>query len=294
VRSADVRQALAAAVRVIFGADPDELSLLHFLSYCNAGGGFLPLCEIRNGAQQDRIIGGAQPISERLAADLGPDLLLSRPLRAVEQDERGLTLRCDGLELRARRAILALPPAMAARVDYSPALPAPRDQLMQRMPMGATIKVLALYERPFWREQGRSGEVVAGGDPITVCFDNTTIDGQAGLVAFIVGADARRWGARTEAERRAACLAQLERWFGPEARRPHTWAEKDWAAEPWSRGCPIGITAPTVLSEQGEWLRRPIGRLHWAGTETATRWMGFLDGAVQAGERAADEVLAAA
>jgi monoamine oxidase len=287
-----VRALLAAAVKVVFGADPDEVSLLQFLSYAHAGGGLLRLIEIEGGAQESRVVGGTQAIAEGLAR--GTDVALGSPVRAIHQGPRGVTIATDAGPVTASRAIVAIPPALAARIAWDPALPADRDLLTQRLPMAGTIKCIALYDRPFWRDDGWSGEVVADGDPLTVVFDNTTAaaSGIPSLLGFIVGRDARVWGARAPEARRDAVLAKLARWFGPRAARPVAYVDKDWGQEPFVRGCPIGVAGPNVLSVHGHALRAPCGRVHWAGTESATRHTGFMDGALTAGERAADEVIA--
>jgi monoamine oxidase len=189
---------------------------------------------------------------------------------------------------------VAIPPALAGRILYDPPLPALRDQLAQRVPMGATIKCHALYEQPFWRALGYSGEAVCDGDPISVVFDNTSHDGaQPGLLGFIVGRAARIWSGRDPEQRRAAVLAAFARFFGPEAASPIEYVEKDWAVDPWAGGCPVGVMAPGTLTTFGPALRTPVGRLHWAGTETAVEWNGYMEGAVESGERVAREVATA-
>lgn len=291
VRSARVRALLTAAVRVVFGAEPDELSVLHFLAYVSGGGGLLRLIEIADGAQQDRFVGGAMPLAEGVAAELGGRVRLGSPVRHIAGWQAGpVAVHTDTGVLRAERLIVAVPPAMAGRIAMTPALPAGRDHLTQRFGMGGTVKVFAFYDRPFWREAGWSGEVVADGDPLTVVFDNTFADGTACLLGFVVGAAARTWSARPEAERLGAVRDCLARWFGPQAGRPVDMVEQDWSTEAWTRGCPIGFPPPGLLSAHGAALRQPCGRIHWAGTETADKWMGFMDGAVRAGERAAREV----
>lgn len=135
-----------------------------------------------------------------------------------------------------------------------------------------------------------SGEVVADGDPFTVVFDNTTDNHTAALLGFVVGAPSRRFNALQPEQQRQYALRSLVRWFGPEAGEPETVVIKDWADEPWTRGCPIGVTGPLTLSVHGEALREPADRIHWAGTETADVWMGFMEGAVRSGERVADEI----
>lgn len=292
VPSALVRGLLDAALRVVFGAEPRELSLLHVLAYLNAGGGLESLIGIEGGAQETRFVGGAQQVALRLAERLGERVVLAAPVAAIEQVADGVAVHAAGRTVRARYAIVAVPPPLAARIRFTPALPALRDQLLQRFPMGATTKVLATYARPFWREQGFSGEAVASDGPVTATFDNTSHDGaQPALVAFVVGEPARAWGARAADVRRQAILLALARFFGPDAGAPLEYREQDWAAEPWTRGCPVASPAPGALVAFGDALRAPTGRLHWAGTETATEWNGYMEGAVESGERAAREVL---
>jgi monoamine oxidase len=298
--TASAREVFTAAVRVVFGAEPDEISLLWVLAYASGAGGLMRLVQTEHGAQERRFVDGAQSLSVRLrervdAMGGGREVVrLRTAVRAIERDARGVRVRGDSWEVSARFAVVAVPPQLAARIEISPALPVPHDQLRQRWAAGATVKCLALYERPFWRECGLSGEAVFTRGPVSVTFDNGSHDGaQPCLVAFVVGGPARRWSLRPEADRRAVVLSALVRAFGEEAARPTAYVEQDWSVEPWSRGCPVSNPGPGALSAAGAAaLREPVGRIHWAGTETARRWPGYLEGAIEAGERAADEVLA--
>jgi len=287
-----------AAVRSVFGAEPAELSLLHFLFYLNSGGGLMSLVEIEGGAQETRVLGGTQQIARRMAEPLGERVVLGAPVTSIEQTAHEVIVRGERNAWSAKRVIVAVPPALAGRIRYEPGLPLSRDQLTQRVPMGATVKAIALYERPFWRARGLSGEAVATGGPVTAAFDNGTPEtetarAQPALLGFLVGRPAREWARLGAAERRRAVLSSLARWFGEEAAEPTEYLEQDWSLEPWTRGCPVGNFAPGALTQLGEALRAPIGRLHFAGTETAREWNGYMEGAVESGERAAREVLAA-
>ena len=204
-----------------------------------------------------------------------------------------MTVRSDAGAVRARYAIVAVPPVLAGRIEYAAPLPAMRDQLTARLPMGSVIKYVATYERPFWREAGFSGEAVSDTGITTTTFDDTSHDGEhPALVTFSDGQAARDWSESTAEERRSAVLSELERFFGPQAARPVAFAEKNWNDDPWSRGCYVGVAGPGVLTSCGKALRTPCGRIHWSGTETATEWMGYLEGAIQSGQRAAEEVYA--
>jgi monoamine oxidase len=284
------RATMETACRAVFSVEPSELSLLHVLFYIRSAGGWDPLLDTPDGAQQDRVVGGSQQISLRLAERLGDRVELERPVRTIRHDADGVDV--DGI--RARRAIVAVPPALAGRIVYDPPLPAARDQLTQRMPMGAVIKCMAIYDEPFWRRDGLSGQATSLPGPAQVVFDNTPPKGSPGvLLGFLEGTDARLLGAEPEAIRRTAVTETFARLFGERARRPEAYVERDWSSDEWSRGCYAGVFGPGAWTEYGRALRTPIGRIHWAGTETATRWMGYFDGAIRSGSRAAGEVLVA-
>jgi monoamine oxidase len=218
---------------------------------------------------------------------------LGTPVRAIHHAAGGVRVRSDTGEVRARRVIVAIPPALSAGIAWDPPLPALRAQLAQRMPMGSVIKCVAVYPTPFWRDRGRAGEVVCDRDPVRLVFDASPPDGEAGaLVAFVLGRSARDWADRAAGVRRARVLAQLAEFFGPDAARPAHYVDLAWAAEPWSGGCYGGYCPPGVLTGFGRALRAPVGPVHWAGTETATVWNGYMDGALESGQRAAEEVSA--
>lgn len=292
LKNPDVIALFNTAVRVIFGADAGELSLLHVLHYLHAGGGLMKLVETHGGNQDSRVEGGAQMLSTRMAEALDT-VVLGAPVREVRHGAGGVTVVTDRGEWTGKRAILAMPPPLADRIVYSPRLPTLRDQLTQRSSMGGTVKAFALYDRPFWRERGFSGESACTAGPLTVAFDNCTETGQACLLAFVTAGHARGWSERPADARRAMVLGSFAKWFGEDALKPTLYHEADWAAEPWSDGAPIANFPPGTLSVFGPALRHPCGPIHWAGTETATESCGFMEGALQAGARAADEVLAA-
>jgi monoamine oxidase len=219
---------------------------------------------------------------------------LNAPVRRIVQSSSGVTVVTDGFSATARRVIVAIPPTLAGRIDYDPPMPALRDQLIQHMPQGTLMKFEAIYDTPFWRAQGLSGQAVSEIGPIKVTFDTSPADGSFGiLMGFIGGHEARVWENRSADERRAAALQNLANYFGNAALNPREIVEFNWSAEVWNRGCPVAVLGPGTLIDFGSALRTPVGRIHWAGTETSTFWNGYMDGAVRSGERAAREVLAA-
>lgn len=290
--TADSRALFDVATRAILCVEPDQLSMLAFLHYLAANGSFEALTSTTDGAQAATVAGGMQALARYLAEPLEGALMLSTPVRAVEQDERGIVVRTEHGSCRARRVIVAMAPALAGRIAM-PGLSAAREQLAQRMPMGSVIKCQIAYTRPFWRAQGLSGEYVGDAAVLSPVFDNSPPDGSIGvLVGFIDGAEALRWSGQPEARRRAV-IESLVAAFGEAAGAPVDYLDHDWVADPWSRGCYTGVPTPGTLSRLGPGLRAPCGAVHWAGTETAEAWCGYIEGALASGERAADEVLEA-
>ena len=294
VPAGQARTWLREAIRSTLAAEARDLSLLHTLFVIRSAGGIALLLATAGGAQERRFHQGAQAISIRLAESLGDRVVLGAPARLVRHGDGRVVVEAEGRTVAAGRAILAVPPAIAGRIGYRPAMPGWRNQLTQRVPMGSVIKVHAIYEEPFWRNEGLSGFVVSDSGPVRIVYDNSPEDGSPGvLVGFIEGEQARTWARRDRADRRAGILACLSDYFGERAGRPRELLERSWADEEYTGGCYTGYLPPGVWTSFGQALREPIGRLHWAGTETATVWTSYMEGAVQSGERAADEVLAA-
>jgi monoamine oxidase len=298
VESDAARSTIDAAVKAVFGAEPGELSLLFALFYLHAGGGLMNLARTTGGAQERRFHGGAQQLAHRLADELGDDLMVSSPVATIDRRPDGVvaTVASPAGELciDARRAVVAMSPALSARIGWSPPLPAMRDQLAMRAPMGAVTKVHAVYESPFWRSDGLNGQLVADEGAVRVTFDDSPDDASHGIiVGFVAGHDCRRLECEPDDERRRVVLDDLARAFGPAAASPLELIEQRWCIEPWTRGGPVAVFSPGLLTGCGLALRRPVGPVHWAGTETATEWCGYIDGALSSGVRAADEVLAA-
>jgi len=295
----DFMRLASTATDAIFGQEPRDLSLLYVVFYIAASGNetnqgtFERNFQTAEGAQEDRFVGGSQLISLRVATELGSSVALNAPVRRIVQNAKGVKVFAKGGRVTAKQVIVAAPPALAARIEYQPLLPALRDQLTQRAPMGSYAKVDAVYERPFWREEGLTGQAVSVNGPIRVTFDSTPVEGSPGvLLGFIGGTDARGWYGLPAEQRRQAVLDNLANYFGEQARNPLQYVENAWADDAFSRGDPVAGLPPGVLLDFGTALRAPVGRIHWAGTETSDFWVGYMDGAVRSGERAAKEVLA--
>jgi monoamine oxidase len=286
---------LELGIEAVWAAQPEDMSLLHVLFYIHSAGSLNMLFETEGGAQQDRFLGGSQLVPIAMARELGEErVALGAPVRRIEHGAGGVTVHADGLTARARRAIVAISPALAGRIAYDPPLPGYRDQLTQRMPLGTVAKCMAIYDEPFWRRDGLSGQGTSDAGPVRLTFDNSPPEGRPGvLLGFLEGRQARELGRLPAGERRTAVVDCFARLFGPQASRPEAYVERLWAEEEFSRGC-YGAHLPTgAWTNYGPALREPLGPLHWAGAEYATVWNGYMDGAVRSGEHAARAVLEA-
>ncbi|MGH3355885.1 MAG: flavin monoamine oxidase family protein [Nocardioidaceae bacterium] len=244
----------------------------------------------KGGAQEQRFVGGSQLISIRLAERLDGRVVLGAPVRRVTQDGSGVDVVSDGGTWRAQRVVVAIPPPLAARIAWDPGLPALHDQLFQRLPMGTLMKVEAVYDEPFWRP-GLSGMSVNLEGPMVTSFDNSPPEGSPGvLMGFVGGHHWREVGRMPVAQRRRLVLRNFATAVGDRALAPVDYLEHDWVRDTWSVGGPVSVAGPGTTIDLGAQIRRPVGRVHWAGTETSTYWNGYMDGAVRSGERAAVEV----
>ncbi|CAB3996835.1 probable flavin-containing monoamine oxidase A, partial [Paramuricea clavata] len=308
---------------VVFGAHPSQISLLFFLHYCKCAGGVEPILESSYGSGQEwKIKDGAQTISHRLLQKIGEEnVWLQEPVTEISQDndEKIVVTTASGKKkISSKFLVMAIPPHQALRINFTPCLPFNKEHLLRHMPVGHLIKFIVTYATPFWRENGLSGEIVSFDDfkifdkhayengvssdenedtsfvgeaPVSLIYDATSANGNAALVGFISGVAAARWTSQSEEEQKTGVTKFLKKFFGKQAESYLDFAIKDWSKEVWNGGCPVNYTTPGTLSVYGDCLKDPFGRIHWAGTETGTIWSGFMNGAVQAGTRAANEVL---
>jgi monoamine oxidase len=294
IKTKRARDLVRLGIEAILACEPGDVSLLYLLFYIASAGSLENLISTPLGAQESRFVGGSQLVSRKMAKQLGKRRLYRRsPVRTITQNGRRVVVDSDRVKVTARQVIVAVPPALADRIDYRPQLPGLREQLTQRLPMGSVIKCQAVYDRPFWRSDGLTGFAISDQGPVKLTFDNTPPGGTPGvLLGFVEAQEARDLSRRSPGQRKAAVLGAMARYFGSQALSPIDYVEHNWLEEKWSRGCYVAYAPPGVLTGYGPSLREPHGRIHWAGTETATQWAGYMDGAVQSGQRAAREVLA--
>ena len=274
-------------------AGANELSLLHAAFLARSGDGLDTLVAVDGGAHQSRVLGGMSLVAERLA--IGLDIRLSTPVRGIRQTADHVVVSTRfGEQFDADRVVVAIPPALAGRLDYDPILPGWRDQLTSRLTAGAAVKQFLVYPTPFWREDGLNGRALGDLSPVHSTFDSTPVGYGHGILLGMSTADGGRGdGPRTPDERRAAFEASVVGYFGPRGRESIEYIERDWLAEEYSRGTYGAQFGPGAWTGYGHALAEPVGRIHWAGTETSPVWNGHLEGAVRSGSRVANELLRA-
>jgi monoamine oxidase len=294
VEAAAARVAVARAFEGVFVDGPHQTSLLAALFWARSGDPLVPFVATEAPPPERRFDGGAQQLSLRMAEALGDRVVLGAVVDRIEHTADGARLSAGDLTVTARRAIVSLPPSLAGRIRFLPALPTARDQLTQRAPMHPVIKAHCVYPGRFWVEDGLSAQVTSDEGAVRVTADNSPPSGSPGvLVGFIQGAAARRLAVAGAEERRAAVLADLVRYFGKRVSDPLSYHEKSWGDDEFARGVEGGYWTTGVWTAYGPALSTPIGPLHWAGTETSAVWNGKMEGALLSGERAAAEVMAA-
>ncbi|MQS15676.1 FAD-dependent oxidoreductase [Streptomyces kaniharaensis] len=292
VPSATARTLLHSAFGVLFCVDPAEVSLLGSLVLARGGGGFGYYTDSRR-TETHLVDGGAPELARRMAGRLGDAVRPGCAVRQITENVYDVEVRSDELAVRAQRVIVATPPVLAGRIAFDPPLPVAHAQLRQRLVPGAIIRVHTTYPAPFWRGRGLSGQTLAPQSPVAVTIDQTPRSGRPGVLSsYAFGTAALKVARLAPERRRQMWLEALAERFGPEALEPLAYLETDWSAQPWSLGGMIAHFPPGALTGYGEALREPVGRIHWAGTESATLMHGLMEGAVRSGERAATEVLA--
>ncbi len=288
------RDLIEATVRACFTCDLAEVSMLELAPAGELGRWRRVADEHRRRLSGLAILGRRGQIPDAMARDLGDAVLMDAPVTAVTQEGDRVSVVSDAASVTARRVVLALPRALASGIRFEPALPGNHALLLHKIPAGTEVKTVAIYDEPFWRGEGVSGATVATDDLIEVTLDTTQPGhGQGVIGTYSAGPRARALWALPENERRSVLLKTLTTRLGPKAAQPLEVMEINWSEERWTRGCSCAHFAPGVLTQFGRLLREPVGRIHWAGTETAATSFGAMDGAVRSGERVCEEILAA-
>jgi monoamine oxidase len=292
IRTQIGRDLYEMAVRGLFTGDLADTSYLHLLWLVRAHHSLNNLFSIEKGSQENLVVGGAGTMAARMADQLGASVRRSAPVRRVAQTADRVTVEAEGVTVVARHAIVTAPPALVLEIDFDPVLPPDRLELYRAAVAGPESKTLVVYDEPFWRGEGWSGQSAGPHSAAEVTLDASPVTGTPGVLAsFCFGEVATKVDGLDPEERRRLLLEALRTRFGPRAADPVEIIETPWWQQEWTRGCSMAHLPPGVLTRLGPLLRTPFGRVHWAGTETSTVSHGAIDGAIRSGERAVAEVL---
>ena len=261
VRTKAAREFARLVPRSAWAAEARQVSYLWFLDALRSGTGLDYLMGVKNGALDSKFTGGMQQVAQRMADELGERVVLGAAVRKVVQNSEGVRVTTNKGDFEGRFLIIAAPPGPIARIVFEPALPAARDGLHQRMPMGNIIKVIVAYREPFWRTDGFSGQVATDDDTLGLALDDTQSGDQGVLLCFIEGRHALEMSAAGRDVRKQKVIDSLVRFFGPRAADYVAYEDNDWMLEPYTHGY-VGHMPPGVMTRFGHALREPCGRIH--------------------------------
>ncbi|MFF2675493.1 flavin monoamine oxidase family protein [Arthrobacter koreensis] len=271
-----------------------SFSTLQALLMASSAGSFSNLVD-ENFILDRRVAGGMQQVSERMAAELGEDVILGAPVRTLRWSEEGpsVTAEADGVTVHARYAIMAVPPNLYSRVSFDPPLPRRQHQMHQHVSLGLVIKVHAVYSKPFWREAGLSGTCFGAHELVQEVYDNTNHkDSRGTLVGFVSDEKADAMFELSAGERRQAILESIAGYLGEEALNPEVYYESDWGSEEWTRGAYAASYDLGGLHRYGPDQLAPVGPIHWSCSDLAAEGYQHVDGAVRMGAKTAERIAA--
>ncbi|WP_204532686.1 flavin monoamine oxidase family protein [Arthrobacter tumbae] len=246
-----------------------------------------------------RVVGGMQSVSERMAAELGDDVVLNSPVRTLRWSEgqdgsTSVTAKSENVTVNARYAIMAVPPNLYSRVSYEPPLPRRQHQMHQHQSLGLVIKVHAVYETPFWREDGLSGTGFSAGSIVQEVYDNTNHQDPRGtLVAFISDEKADAVFELSVEDRRRQILESIAGFLGPKALQPEVYYESDWGSEEWTRGAYAASYDLGGLHRYAKHQLTPVGPIYWSSSDLAAEGYQHVDGAIRMGQLTARNITTA-
>lgn len=245
-----------------------------------------------------RVVGGLQLVPIGLAERLGDRVRTGQPVRTVRWQadaapgQAAVVAVTDELEVHAREIVLAVPPILVNRISYEPPLPRRQHQLHQHLSMGFVIKVHAVYETPFWREQGLSGTAFSPWELVHEAYDNSNHEDPRGtLVGFVADEAADGVFQLSAEERKARILESMSHYYGEQAKHPVVYYESDWGSEEWTRGAYAASFDMGGLARYGADLRTSVGPIRFACSDMAGKGYQHVDGAIRMGRLVASQIL---
>ena len=267
--------------KVCICVDSDELSMLYWIFFLKSCGGYENIANIKQGAQEYRIKGGAMTLSEKLSKGL--NIVYNTSVLSIEQNFKECFVKTSDKTYTCNKIVVTIPLQFNSKISYSPKLPDIKYKLFEKTKMGSVLKIIVLYDKPFWREKGYSGEIISNKEPIFLSYDCST-DDYYGLVCFVCTKDIKTY-------KKEKILEGFANYFQDKrALTPIAYYEKDWSKDEFSGGCYFATLQKEML-KFNDILQNPFGNIYWAGTETANEWMGYMEGALESAERVVSQII---
>ncbi|USP78611.1 Amine oxidase [Curvularia clavata] len=287
--------------KVMHGVESTDQSACFFIDYCRRNKGLLAIrADDHTGGQYLRLPAGAQAIMKSMASLLGHENIhLSSPVATIENEKHKVTVITKaGRKFVARKCILSIPSTLYRDLNIQPQLPQPLQELSGSTRLGDYNKSIVCYDTPWWREENYNGLFMSYDGYIAVARD-TSVDEKRlyCLTCFMNGKRGFEWSQMAPHDQRRAVLEQIAHAFcqgkDSEAYRPIEIFNQIWKHEEYSKGALVPIPALGYMTKFTDINGKAVGNLHFAGTEYASEWKGYMEGALDSGEAAAAEVMKA-
>ncbi|KAI9147103.1 putative flavin-containing monoamine oxidase A [Paramyrothecium foliicola] len=291
--------------RVMHGLESTEESAAWFIDYCRTNRGLLAIrADDHTGGNYLRLPAGIYLGTQQIAVGIA-DLIgkgnihLSSPVASIEHNQRQVTVTTtNGSSFVAKKVIISLPSTMYKELNFSPSLPAAVQEVTGSTKLGHYNKAIVFYQRPWWRDLGFNGFFMSYNGPVCVARDTSVDeDGVYAFTCFVNGRPGEQWAKLYPHERRKAVLDEIATIFNAgvdsEAYRPVDFVDQIWKHETYSRGALAPVTALGHYTKYADVYGKPVGNLHFVGTEYSRDWKGYMEGALASGEQGAKEVIEA-
>lgn len=269
---------------------PDSVSLADALAASAQGIDLESFFTATGGLKQQRVAGGMHRVVAHLSTPVRNRIRLNCTVTEITQNRGGVVITlADGAQVRAAQVLLTLPPWLVSEIGFTPGLPRWRAEVTERTSPGGIVKAFVIYDNPWWQADGFSGQSSADSGAVRVTFDCSD-DGPGVIMGFFEEDEARYLAGKSAGQREEAFISSLEVIFGPKARLPHRYVERDWAAAEFSKGSHGAHFAPGIWTAAGQQLSESVGRVYFAGSEYAARFNGYLEGALRSGRETARKI----
>nr|XP_022920622.1 amine oxidase [flavin-containing] A [Onthophagus taurus] len=282
------RQHFRNIVRTTCGSEPVDVTPLFYLAYCNSAEGVLGAhLRVVNGGRQSYVNGGIHYLIEKMVEIIGENrIIINNPVLEITRSDQEVIICAIKKTLRCRCCIISVPPSKLLEIKFKPPLNPGKLKVLREMQGKTWIRFIATYKEPFWEKKELNGDVFINTKRAVKIVLNVSVPNCHVLTGLVDVQQFQEDFSNHDLE----VLQQLSEYFGEEALDPLDYIERSWPESSQESAMCCNPSKLGIMKDFHE-IRRPIGRLFFAGSETATYWYGHISGAIQTGLRAAMEVL---